>query len=419
MLPELGFKKPTIKPYQKNKFSIKPESHRYALYHDDVRYMLWNTETNKEIYELYSHYDLAYGHCICTGLGFLFRESWLLTKPEVTKITVLEYSKDVIEYHREHNSEVFNQLEVIECDANEYKGSCDTLLIDHYMDATNEYNFYLIAKKVCDNIQCKVMWFWPLEQLLDRHYKYYIGLSLKELYQNIKQYFGLTKLPDLSEEQLVKYCSVFFLNNFEVCNFKQNTKPETNNMNQTKELSLFWKWDNAIPKEMCELLLQERKQQDDLDALVGYGDGGGEINPKQRQSKVVWARQNHWIEGILYNHGLYAMQSAQWNFSMGRPQAVQLTKYEKGGFYDWHQDQDILAPLDNEFRKISLTCLLNDPSEFEGGEFEFQRNGETISVPMKQGDIIAFPSLVTHRVAPVTKGVRYSAVCWITGPRML
>ena len=418
MLPELNFRKPVIKPYKKNKFSIKAEKHRYALYHDDVRYMFWDTSTDREIYELYSHFDLAYGHCICTGLGFLFRESWLLIKPEITKITVLELNKDVIEYHKKNNPEIFNRLEVIQCDANEYKGSCDTLLIDHYMDATTDYNFFLTAKKVCDNIQCKVMWFWPLEQLLDRSYRNYIGLTLKEIYQRVKYYFDLTKLPDLTEEQLLKYCSVFFIGKFEKCVFRENKKLETQQMEQPKELSLFWRWEHAIPKEMCELLLQERKKHDDLDALVGYGESA-EANPKQRQSKVVWARQNHWIEGILYNHGLYALQSAQWGFQMGRPQCVQLTKYEKGGFYDWHQDQDILAPLDGEFRKISLTCLLNDPSEFEGGEFEFQRNGEVISVPMKQGDIIAFPSLITHRVAPVTEGVRYSAVCWITGPRML
>jgi PKHD-type hydroxylase len=58
--------------------------------------------------------------------------------------------------------------------------------------------------------------------------------------------------------------------------------------------------------------------------------------------------------------------------------------------------------------------LLSDPSEFEGGEFQFQENE---SVKMKKGSVIAFPSFLKHQVTPVTSGKRYSAVCWINGPR--
>ena len=34
---------------------------------------------------------------------------------------------------------------------------------------------------------------------------------------------------------------------------------------------------------------------------------------------------------------------------------------------------------------------------------------------MKKGDIIVFPSFVHHKVNPVTKGTRYSAVQWWCG----
>jgi len=36
----------------------------------------------------------------------------------------------------------------------------------------------------------------------------------------------------------------------------------------------------------------------------------------------------------------------------------------------------------------------------------------------KQGSIIVFPSLLMHQVTPVTKGERYSAVAWATGPQL-
>ena len=41
-------------------------------------------------------------------------------------------------------------------------------------------------------------------------------------------------------------------------------------------------------------------------------------------------------------------------------------------------------------------------------------------VPMRaekaRGTLIAFPSYVLHRVAPVTSGIRKSLVIWVAGP---
>ena len=39
-----------------------------------VKIMSYRIKDHDEAYELYSHYDLAKGHCICTGLGFGVRE---------------------------------------------------------------------------------------------------------------------------------------------------------------------------------------------------------------------------------------------------------------------------------------------------------------------------------------------------------
>ena len=68
---------------------------------------------------------------------------------------------------------------------------------------------------------------------------------------------------------------------------------------------------------------------------------------------------------------------------------------------------------------------LSDPKKFKGGELEldFGRKGNknTSSIKVdkpfntKRGSIIFFPSFVWHRVKPVTKGTRYSLVCWTIG----
>ena len=97
---------------------------------------------------------------------------------------------------------------------------------------------------------------------------------------------------------------------------------------------------------------------------------------------------------------------------------AQYTEYTEGGFYDWHIDCPIYDQSE-PMRKISMTLLLNDPSEFEGGELELMED-KLVSVAdtqakLKQGQAIFFASFLRHRVKPVTKGVRKSLVMWFTG----
>ena len=66
-------------------------------------------------------------------------------------------------------------------------------------------------------------------------------------------------------------------------------------------------------------------------------------------------------------------------------------------------------------RKISMTCLLSDPSEFTGGDLLFSEMGEKKPLQLKQGQAIFFASFLRHKVAPVKKGIRRSLVMWFGG----
>ena len=71
----------------------------------------------------------------------------------------------------------------------------------------------------------------------------------------------------------------------------------------------------------------------------------------------------------------------------------------------------------NPIRKISMTLLLSDPSEFTGGELLFSEMGKGQNpLDLKQGQAIFFASFLRHKVAPVKKGVRKSLVMWFGGP---
>ena len=177
----------------------------------------------------------------------------------------------------------------------------------------------------------------------------------------------------------------------------------------------YWFWENGLPKELCEIVLKERDNITPEKSSFANVQGEYIEDKSVRDSNIYWLPCNHWIEGILFNYGRYANLATGWNFKLMQPQFIQVTEYNEEGHYDWHVDWD---PFSTDFliRKVSTVCLLNDPSEFEGGEFELE-GGRVIS--MKQGSVISFPSFLRHRVRPVTKGNRVTAVCWTLGEKIL
>lgn len=94
---------------------------------------------------------------------------------------------------------------------------------------------------------------------------------------------------------------------------------------------------------------------------------------------------------------------------------LQFTSYEKGHFYGphvdvfWRKDQN--APKAD--RKLSVSVLLNDPSEFAGGDLII--DGDKIEMK-ERGAMVVFPSYMPHEVTKVTRGTRLSLVSWIEGP---
>jgi len=88
---------------------------------------------------------------------------------------------------------------------------------------------------------------------------------------------------------------------------------------------------------------------------------------------------------------------------------ISILKYENTGFYKWHTDHNWKAP-----RNVSMILLLNN--DYGGGNLCFKepREDNEIVIDKKPNRLIVWPSnfLYPHTVKPVTKGTRYSVVCW-------
>lgn len=92
----------------------------------------------------------------------------------------------------------------------------------------------------------------------------------------------------------------------------------------------------------------------------------------------------------------------------GMEEGFQFARYDVSDHYRWHVD---LGANERMRRKLSISVLLND--DYEGGTLEFFPSG--FAPPVRKGVVAVFPSFMVHRVAPVTKGTRYSLVSWVAG----
>jgi PKHD-type hydroxylase len=176
----------------------------------------------------------------------------------------------------------------------------------------------------------------------------------------------------------------------------------------------YWKWDAALSKEFCHSALEQIDWAVAITAQVGVNKTGV-VDPVQRRTDIIWQEAMQPLGCIAKCYMETANQSAEWGYNLSSQEKTQLSRYKSidEGHYDWHMDAD--APQNGMQRKLSCVILLNDPSEFEGGVLQL-KGMEDQNLLDKQGSIIIFPSFIEHKVTPVTKGVRYSAVTWAGGP---
>ena len=190
---------------------------------------------------------------------------------------------------------------------------------------------------------------------------------------------------------------------------------------------MFYVFPRAIKPDVCDQIVTDCKQNILKQASVLNREKKGRDDPEIRKTSVHFiADEKNKINKLAW-HFLREANNIQFNYDLTYFQAIQFAEYKDGGFYGWHQDASGIDP-NNETRKLSLTLVLSDPNNFEGGELQFfngdrpiedmgQITGEQVQQDIQaQGTVIVFDSHDWHRVTPVVKGVRHSIVCWTVGP---
>ena len=149
---------------------------------------------------------------------------------------------------------------------------------------------------------------------------------------------------------------------------------------------------------------------------------GNEIkNNKQiRNTSTVVLHDNHTSKTLQHYsnlfHKIFKDQFVRYLKSYLYPEKVvehmyppEILRYTEGGHYTWHTDSCFKLN-----RALSAIYFIND--DYEGGEIQFcfPSSDESLNIKPSANTMIVWPSnfMFPHRVTKVTKGIRYSVVCW-------
>ncbi len=200
---------------------------------------------------------------------------------------------------------------------------------------------------------------------------------------------------------------------------------------------------NILDLTGCKNLIEELKDKVTKGTHIQSNGSVTDDQDDIRNSDVFWFNDLG-LQETLRGAVDIVNYECGWRYDIVDSEQLQFTKYDgaKKQHYSWHTDGQCdhnCARKSSHFhkpehlnlmytsqtnllgtvRKISVSAILND--NYEGGEMLFRFLNEKselaeIAIQPKKGDLVIFPSYLDHKVAPVTKGIRYSVVAWFGGP---
>lgn len=187
---------------------------------------------------------------------------------------------------------------------------------------------------------------------------------------------------------------------------------------------------------MTDFVAWKAFEPDECDQIVKLGElfefhkakiGGGEerdgvVDEDYRDTDITWIEPNdktYWIFDRM-NEIVAYLNFMHFQMDLDRFDGFQYSKYKIGGHYKRHNDV-VHNPDHGLYRKLSMSVMLTDPEEYEGGALVLDVNGNRdtpFKVKPKKGEMILFYSHIPHMVEPVTSGKRISLVTWALGEKV-
>ena len=181
-------------------------------------------------------------------------------------------------------------------------------------------------------------------------------------------------------------------------------------IDENTNLTNYYWFRNRFSQEECNKVIEQGMKNNPHKADTFAGES------EVRKSNVSWLdidnSETEWILDILKDCVQEANQDWKIDYC-GFWENVQFTHYDGvGSHYDFHLD---IGP-GHGYRKISIVVQLSESTKYDGGDLVLDTGSNLTTCPRGLGNVILFPSILMHKVTPVTRGERFSLVCWVSGP---
>ena len=127
-----------------------------------------------------------------------------------------------------------------------------------------------------------------------------------------------------------------------------------------------------------------------------------------KESTTIPDKVRHLITDKIYNNPFVD--------SVINPTKVSVNfynQYKEGGHYDKHIDSFKAEPkTNNTYFDYGFSICLSD--DYEGGEFVVDNEIGQIPYKLKAGQVLFFPIIYAHTVAPIKKGIRKAIIGWMS-----
>lgn len=110
------------------------------------------------------------------------------------------------------------------------------------------------------------------------------------------------------------------------------------------------------------------------------------------------------LAGKILNNDLFRLAARPKKLS-----PLLFSRYEPGMQYGAHVDDALMGGMRSD---VAFTLFLSEPASYQGGELVIESSSGEEGVKLEAGSMFVYPATTLHRVAAVTKGLRYVAAGW-------
>jgi PKHD-type hydroxylase len=162
---------------------------------------------------------------------------------------------------------------------------------------------------------------------------------------------------------------------------------------------------------------EELKSLRELLAAAKYEDGGATAGFAAREVKnnlQVPMKSDDGKKGAAIVSA--ALRRNAMFFSAALPHRIHgpiFNRYDVGMTYGEHVDNALMGSPATVRSDVAATLFLTPTDEYDGGELTVHDSYGAHRIKLAAGNMIVYPATSRHRVEPITRGSRVSAVMWI------